>query len=336
MQIYKRGLALLLAIVILLPAAGCRLRVFYVQEAEAAYEPELQESIDEPPADEISHEPEPYENLDEEEIVEESDYTSAETTEEQFEIVIATAAYEAIEIPYETEAYGIAYGGEEDIPVPIEPEELECASADIVTIEEYTSAPGETTLENDGDGTIGLIIDRYTDILNQGVGSLFECQRVYVYFERPINFQTVNRSFAEHNLILEAGGYNVAYRRGNDALVVDTDWVLRRNPAVIVKAVAPDILGSGVTDSSRAEAVLNEIISRPGWESLNAVIGRNIIIISEELMLTYEGRLLAKLHIAKAMYPTLFLGVDMAGLYYQIKTAGGAVYSGGVYAHPMP
>lgn len=186
-----------------------------------------------------------------------------------------------------------------------------------------SDVPGDTTLDQDGDGNVGLIVDRYAGILAQGIGSIFDCQRLYVYFEDMRPYHTVNRFMAGHRLILDAGGHNIAAMRGNNALEVDTAWVQRRNPAVIVRTVGSNVLGANVTTTIHAQTVRDEILQRPYWGGVNAVLHRRVLIISEELLSTNEGMLVAKLYIASVMYPTLFADLDLDELVQQVQGGPG-------------
>ncbi|MCL1787552.1 MAG: hypothetical protein FWG38_06160, partial [Defluviitaleaceae bacterium] len=135
-----------------------------------------------------------------------------------------------------------------------------------------------------------------------------------------------------HDLIIDSGGFNAAGRRGSDALTVDAAWVQRQNPSLIIRTVPADILGPGITDTSRAQSLRADILDRPGLEGVNAVIHRQVLLLSEALLQTDTGRLIAKLHIAQAMYPTLFTDVNLADLYSDIAGAGGTDYTRGVFA----
>ena len=318
---------------LLLSLTACRVRVIDVlieYESTVIEEPMPYEQP--PTPDYIPEEPEPVEKTPDEtpEQTQEFEDEPYDSPGEIIQPEIEPTAYVPLQI--ETPTYDAPTGthnGDESAPIlaydPPGPEESQ-----YITIETPTDAPGETTLDDDGDGTLGLIIDRYTGILNRGLGSLFECQRVYVYFERLEDFRTVNRNSPEHNLILDSGGRNVAERRGNDALIVDTDWVIRRNPEVILRTVSASILGPGVADTTQAAAIRSELLARPGLENISAVINRRVLLLSDALFQSEEGRLIAKLHIAHTMYPTLFSDVNIAEIALQIKESGGRDYT---YSH---
>ena len=258
---------------------------------------------------------------------------TSEVVTEDFEVEINMSESEIIEVPQEKAPDTAPAEGNSGEAPPV------AGSADsgggTVTIDEPSEeAAGETNLESEGYGAIGTIVDSYTELLKSGLGALYECEKGYVYFENITDFLTVNRSSPEHMLITEAGGYNVAEKLKSNALNVDSGWVLRKNPTVIVKCVSSDILGKNVTDSTRAAGVAAGILSRDGFAGISSVINRDVVLISEELLATADGRLLAKLYMARAMYPPLFAGEDVIGEFCaQIRYAGGADYTVGMYTY---
>ncbi len=170
---------------------------------------------------------------------------------------------------------------------------------------------GKTTLDHDKGSTVQTIVDQYTDLLEQGVGTLYPCQVHKVYFETVTDYLIVGKGSTEHQMILDSGGLNSADMLRSDALNVGDDWVIQKNPDAIVKCVDASVLGSAVYDTAAAAQAYAALCSRPGWETLSAVTYGNVILLSEELLETEEGQLAAKLYIASAMYPTLFSNVDL-------------------------
>jgi len=360
----------LLLLAVAFALAGCRMRVIYVvaepePELPVYYDPapqpeEPEEPEQEEPEEPEEPEPEEYEEPDDPEEPEpepdepepqepepqepepqepeDTDIISPQTLEDPppptdlipETPIITPEVAEAAYIPQPETSQGTAPEPGDDTPptlteTPSEPTEA-------VTVETPSPyAAGDTTLDADGDGTLGLIIDRHMGVLNRGLGSLFECQRLYVYFEHLHDFYTINRNSHLHNLVIDSGGFNAAVRRGNDALVVDPQWVTRQNPSLIIRTVTSDILGQNINDTGRPQALRNEILNREGMESVTAITNRRILLLSYELFETYEGRLIAKLHIAHAMYPTLFAGVNLQELYEEIAGAGGVDYTRGIF-----
>jgi hypothetical protein len=163
----------------------------------------------------------------------------------------------------------------------------------------------------EGGGTIGVMLDKFQNILNLGFGAMYECEKGYVYFETTTDYQTINRKDDIHEMILSAGCYNVAEKLLDENLVIADDWLIRKNPMLIVKCVDTTILGDSVTDTANAHAIVDSIINRQGWIGINAVLGNNIVLISSQLLETEEGKFLAELYMAKSMYPELFTSIDI-------------------------
>jgi len=355
MQKHKRHIfhcITIFSLLILLSISGCRQRIIdVITEPEVEYTPP--ENVTPPPQipdpppepqqpespteNTVEPDPEPQEP-DQPELPEQEDPPPPPEPPESESIpevpitpIIEPLAHDPIQTPVYDTPTGTAPEGYQVPPILVE----EVEGTPYVTIEDPSpEAAGDTTLDADGEGTLGLLLDHHVGILNRGLGSLFECQRLYVYFEHLADFHTVNRSSAEHSLIIDSGGFNAAARRGNDSLVVDEAWVQRQNPAVIIRTVSSGILGSNVIDISHAAVLRNEVLERPGFENVNAIIHRRVLLLSNELLQSYEGRLIAKLHIAHTMYPTLFGDVNLTELYTEIAAAGGRDYTRGIFAFP--
>ncbi len=97
------------------------------------------------------------------------------------------------------------------------------------------------------------------------MSGLFECQRFYIYWETAEDYHTVHKSSDEHQIILNAGAYDVSAKLQNDALIVDDGWIQRKDPGVIVKVVERSVLGSGVSSTRQAETVCGALKTREGW-----------------------------------------------------------------------
>ncbi len=73
---------------------------------------------------------------------------------------------------------------------------------------------------------------------------------------------TVFKTSDEHQLILDAGAYDVSARLLQENLKVDDGWVCRKNPEIVVKIVSRNILGGGVLSAAPAAAALQALINR--------------------------------------------------------------------------
>ena len=150
----------------------------------------------------------------------------------------------------------------------------------------------------------------YTVLLQDRMGSLFECQRLNVYWETAEDYLTVFKTSPEHNLILSAGAYDVSSRLLAENLHVDDGWISRKNPGVIVKTVKGNVLGPGVTSDSSARRIYAGLISRENWKQIDAVRNHKVLLLSEELLNAPHLQLAAMLLIARTANPELFEDTD--------------------------
>lgn len=151
----------------------------------------------------------------------------------------------------------------------------------------------------------------YTVLLADRMGSLFECQRMNVYWETSRDHVTVFKRSPEHDLILQAGAYDVSARLLEENLQVDDGWIVRKNPGVIVKVVAGGVLGAGVSSTGKAQEVYAGLLSRDGWSSIDAVRNGRVLLLSEELLEAPHLQVAAMLAIAKTANPELMKDVDL-------------------------
>jgi len=147
----------------------------------------------------------------------------------------------------------------------------------------------------------------FTVLLQDKMGSLFECQRLSVYWETVQDHVTIHRTSLEHTLILNAGCYDVSARLLPENLRVDDGWVVRKNPGVIVK-----IVDSGVINSKgAAKALCENLRSREGWVSIDAIQNHRVLLLSQELLEAPYLQTAALVMIAKTANPDLFADVDL-------------------------
>ena len=169
----------------------------------------------------------------------------------------------------------------------------------------------------------------YTVLLQERTGSLFECQRRTVYWETAKDHVTVYRTAPEHNLILNAGAYDVSARLLEENLRVDDGWIGRKNPEVIVKVVDSSILGGGVFSDVAAKKMSESLLARDGWAALDAVRNRRVALLAEELLEAPYLQTVAMLVIAKTAYPDLMADVEMdKAMQMLTEEATGSIPSG--------
>lgn len=189
------------------------------------------------------------------------------------------------------------------------------------TATETVSADEAEKLGADEDGeTAESVADYYIALLDSRVGSLFECKRLYVYWECAEDHRTVYRTGREHELILLSGAYDVSSKLLEENLTVDDGWVVRKNPDLIVKVY------DGEPDAASAEDVISELSSRPEWEGIGAVRNGRVVVVPSRLTETGEGRVAIAVYLAKLMYPGQLEDVDAEEALRELTGESGGIY----------
>ena len=176
----------------------------------------------------------------------------------------------------------------------------------------------------------------FTVLLQDRLGSMYECQRISVYWETARDHVTIHKSSPEHALILNAGVYDVSARLLEKNLQVNDGWVERKNPGTIVKVVDKSVLGSGVHSTAGAEAVRQSLLSRPGWSGIDAVKNRQVLLLSEEMTEAPYLQTMAMLLIAKVSYPSLFADVDPEQALQMLAEEATGTLPAGILYDPGP
>ena len=171
----------------------------------------------------------------------------------------------------------------------------------------------------------------FTVLLGERTGSLFECQRLYVYWETAQDHVTVHRSSPEHALILNAGAYDVSARLLEENLQVDDGWVARKDPGVIVKIVRGSVLGGSVSDERAAEAAYRSLVSREGWREIDAVRNGRVVLLSEELLQAPSLQVAAMLIIARTANPELYADTDPGEALRMLAEEAAGTLPAGIY-----
>ncbi len=174
-------------------------------------------------------------------------------------------------------------------------------------------------------------LDYFTVLLQDRTGSLFECQKLNVYWETAQDHVTIHKTASEHALILNAGCYDVSARLLPENLKVDDGWVARKDPGVIVKIVDGGVLGGKVISDRAARAAYESLRGREGWSAVDAVKNRRVLLLSRELLEAPYLQTVAMVMIAKTAYPDLFADVDPDIMLQMLTEEAGVTLPTGIY-----
>ncbi|MCR4622859.1 MAG: hypothetical protein K5663_12340 [Clostridiales bacterium] len=175
------------------------------------------------------------------------------------------------------------------------------------------------------------VLTYYNVLLQSRMGSLFECKRVNVYWETPTDYQTIYKTSSEHELILNAGAYDVSSRLLSDNLRVDDGWLVRKNPGLIIKVVDGSVLGGSINSAANAKSVYKSLTARAGFSGIDAVRNRKVLLISEELFDAPYLRTYVMLLIARTAYEDVMSDTDTAEAFKRLTEEATGTIPGGIY-----
>lgn len=122
-----------------------------------------------------------------------------------------------------------------------------------------------------------------------------------VYFEyRRIGNSTVPGDYF-YKMIEYSGGANIFADAKN--VQVDPEAIIKRNPEYIVKVSNINVQSTYEPPSLKEhQAIKEELVTRPGWSSINAVKTNNILLLSHYVH-GGAAKIVGTMYIAKFMYP---------------------------------
>ena len=118
---------------------------------------------------------------------------------------------------------------------------------------------------------------------------------------------------------------------------IDPEVVIAKNPEAIVMEDFDEALGYGFTDKAAAQAELERVKSRPGFEKLDAIKNNKIYLL--DVNLVSHSNCLGALYMAKALYPDQLKDVDPYSIHQEyvnkfLKLPNLDVKKDGIFIYP--
>ena len=133
------------------------------------------------------------------------------------------------------------------------------------------------------------------------------------YWEGYTDYKSVTDGSGGAEIMRLANVYNIYDANSATSYPkVSDEWVIQKNPEVMVKMVSSTkyILGNTITNYTAASALYKSLTERPGWSEISAVQKDKILILDAKVGSTALGCAVAPLYIAKVAYPDQFRDID--------------------------
>lgn len=158
----------------------------------------------------------------------------------------------------------------------------------------------------------------HTDLIKERVGSLPKEDRQSIYLECYSDFKTVSAGSGGDSMCVMAGGRNIASDLIGAYPKIDSEWVIAQNPDVVVRAAS-----ASYDNTSEPEAILGDIVSRPGWAGMDAVEGGRVHLLTSDIY-TGPRYVIGVTYMAKWLYPDTFADIDPSNIHreYLVRFQG--------------
>ncbi|RDY25025.1 ABC transporter substrate-binding protein [Romboutsia maritimum] len=174
-------------------------------------------------------------------------------------------------------------------------------------------------------------LNKYSKLIQERVAKIPEDKRVKVYWEGYSDYATVAKGTGGDSLITAAGGVNIASSEPVEYPKISNEWVIEKNPSIIVKVVSnkKPVLGLGIENDTQAKAAYEKLVARTGWNQLEAVKISKTHMISNEIATSPQGSVIGSLYLAKWLYPDKFEDIkpeeihkEMLEKFYKVEHKG--------------
>ena len=171
------------------------------------------------------------------------------------------------------------------------------------------------TMIHDFDKIVGLIKNAVADVDVK--------KSVYIEFA---DFTAMGAESGNHEMIELANATNIASKLEIKYPKISTEWLLEENPDIIIKIIRSDSLTVEMYD---------KLISRAGWNKLDAVKNKQVFLISYELC-PGPRSMIGSLYFGKWCYPEKFESIDPDSIHaYWMKKYYGETISDNRYVFSL-
>jgi iron complex transport system substrate-binding protein len=174
--------------------------------------------------------------------------------------------------------------------VILEPESIEDVFSNINLIGSISGDPQKA------DRLVSELESRLDSITDKTQVSGLQLPRVYIEFDTWGGYWTFGSGSFGDELISLAGGVNIAANSDDMYTSLTSEFIVASDPEIIIYTTNPWI-------STTPESIKN----RPGWDSIDAVVGESIFSIDDNLVSRPGPRLIEGLEVlAGLIHPELF------------------------------
>ncbi len=179
-------------------------------------------------------------------------------------------------------------------------------------------------------------INKYHREIEKRTKDLPEKDRPSVYWESMSDYSTCTPGSSDWQILEVAGGKSI-FEDKNSQSKVSPEWVVTKNPQVIIKCPGTGKIpsGYGVSDAALKKQ-REDILSRTELKDTEAIKSGKVFVLSRRAA-SGPQTVIGLVYVAKWLHPQLFLDMDPEAIqrelierYYHMS------YAGGTWGYPEP
>jgi len=147
----------------------------------------------------------------------------------------------------------------------------------------------------------GLVENTTTTVMNRA-GAVPTADRPTVYFEGYSDFTAAGTGSGSDELLMMAGGKNIASSLSGSSPKVSAEWVVAQKPAFVLKVAS-------AKETWPYADVVRALSNRTGWDTLPAVRKNQVYLFSSGIMYGPKSYI-GLAYTAKILHPDLFPELD--------------------------
>ena len=153
-----------------------------------------------------------------------------------------------------------------------------------------------------------------------------------VYVESYSKYHTTGPGSGGHEMCVLAGGRNIASNFSIPYPEITPEWVLAKNPHIVVKAAALSNCYAMI-DPDPLKSIRGKIMARPAWDNIRAVKDSRVYVVASDIW-TGPRAIIGISYMAKWFHPEVFKYLDPEKLHREyLENFQGIKYQG-VYVYP--
>ncbi len=182
-------------------------------------------------------------------------------------------------------------------------------------------------------GEYVALFEKYLKQVTERTKGLKPEEKTPVYLEGYTDYSSNAAGSGGAEMIDLAGGRNIAATENVPYPTVSPEWVVGKNPQVIIKAASSKVVSGYGASGEGMKKLREQIMSRPGWQQIKAVKDGRVYVISSEIY-TGPRAPVGVSYFAKWLYPQFFTDLDPEAVHREFLSRFHGLEAKGAWVYP--